>query len=97
MEIKGERFDNKLIIVSPTAIAIGSTEFHGLDTKLVGRVKALLEENEKLIQMRADVIEHVRDEQTEERFVGGTCDGEKYYVLYHSDYLLTLLEAEDGN
>lgn len=63
--------------------------------ELRAEVKEANKKNEKLKQMRADVIEYIKNEQTEERFVGGTCDGDKYYVLYHSDYLLTLLEAED--
>lgn len=44
---KEELFRNKLIIDSPTSISIGHTTWFTLDTKLVGRVKALLNENEE--------------------------------------------------
>jgi len=39
---------NELVINSPTSISIGTICWFGLDTKLVGRIKTLLEENEKL-------------------------------------------------
>ena len=44
---KEELFRNKIIIDSPTSISIGHTTWFTLDTKLVGRVKALLNENEE--------------------------------------------------
>ncbi len=45
-----EIFRNKIIISSPESISIGYNTWFGLDTKLVGRIKALLKENEDLQQ-----------------------------------------------
>ena len=42
-----ELFRNKIYVSSPTSISIGNCTWRCLDTKLVGRVKALIEENEK--------------------------------------------------
>ena len=43
-----ELFRNKLMISSPTSISLGHITWFALDTKLVGRVKALLEERDNL-------------------------------------------------
>ena len=43
-----ELFRNKLMISSPTSISLGRITWFALDTKLVGRVKALLEERDNL-------------------------------------------------
>ena len=43
-----ELFRNKLMISSPTSISLGHVTWFALDTKLVGRVKALLEERDNL-------------------------------------------------
>lgn len=43
-----ELFRNKIYVSSPTSISIGNCTWYALDTKLVGRVKALIEENENL-------------------------------------------------
>ncbi len=42
-----ELYRNKLYIKTPTSISIGNNCWFGLDTKLVGRIKALLDENEQ--------------------------------------------------
>lgn len=51
----------KLEVVSPTTIKCGHIEWFALDTKLVGKVKALLEENEKLQKDKDRLVEERED------------------------------------
>lgn len=44
-----ELFKNKIMISSPTSISLGHKTWCNLDAKLVGRVKALLEDIDKLL------------------------------------------------
>ena len=59
-----ELFRNKLMISSPTSISLGHTTWFALDTKLVGRVKALLEEKENL-QSKIDKANELLEERKE--------------------------------
>lgn len=56
--MKEELFRNKLMISSPTSISLGHITWFALDTKLVGRVKALLEERDYL-QSKIDKVNEV--------------------------------------
>ena len=55
----------QLEVVSPTTIKCGHIEWFALDTKLVGKVKALLEENKKLKEhkyfTRQDALDEALD------------------------------------
>ena len=65
-----ELYRNKLHIESPTSISLGHITWFGLDTKMVGRIKALIEElefekatNKELLSTGADLENKLYEEQ----------------------------------
>lgn len=86
-----ELFRNKLMISSPTSISLGHITWFALDTKLVGRVKTLLEERDNL-QFKIDkAIEYLYEHS---QYNDG--DGVHYIKEdeYCVDYLLDILKEE---
>ena len=64
--MKEELFRNKLMIDSPTSISLGHITWFALDTKLVGRIKALLKEKDDLqfkIDKSDELIETYKNER----------------------------------
>ena len=55
-----ELFRNKLMISSPTSISLGHITWFALDTKLVGRVKTLIKENDTLKEKIESLEEDVQ-------------------------------------
>lgn len=60
---KEELFRNKLYSTSPTSLSIGSTTWIALDTKLVGRVNAMIKENKQLKENWNKLKEILNNEQ----------------------------------
>lgn len=61
-----ELYKNKLMINSPTSISLGHITWFALDTKLVGRIKALLKERDDLqskIDESDELIETYKNER----------------------------------
>ena len=54
-----ELYRNKLMIDSPTSISLGHITWFALDTKLVGRIKALLKERDDLQSKIDEAIEYI--------------------------------------
>jgi len=54
-----ELFRNKIYISNPTSISIGTNTWCDLDTKLVGRIKALIEEKNELQLKNDNAIKYV--------------------------------------
>lgn len=58
---KEELFRNKLHIESPTSISLGYNTWYNLDTKLVGRVKKMIDENQQLKNRINDAIDLIKE------------------------------------
>lgn len=97
----------QLEVVSPTTIKCGHIEWFALDTKLVGKVKVLLEENKKLKEhkyfTRQDALDEALDrinraiEYIEDNFyeVGGEVGGSDLPYQPIQD-LLDILKGENN-
>lgn len=78
----------QLEVASPTSIRCGHIEWFALDTKLVGKVKALLEKN-KILKEKFKEIERLIDE---DYFEDGSFNNE-YYIR---EIINEVLEGEDN-
>lgn len=60
--MNGEVYRNKIYVSSPTSISIGHNTWFALDTKLVGRIKKLIndcEEKDKEIERLNNIIDEL--------------------------------------
>ena len=71
---KEELFRNKLHIESPTSISLGYNTWYNLDTKLVGRVKKMIDENQQLQNRINKAIEFIDNHMYEEYCYVGSED-----------------------
>lgn len=73
----------KLEVVSPTTIKCGHIEWFALDTKLVGKVKVLLEENEELKKVNKNLL--LCNFESDDKINAVIDDLKHFHLIYNED------------